>query len=113
MPWQETNPVNERMRFVVAMQKSDFSMVEACRRFSKKILAILDRNRPSDAWPARSTVDAILNRAGVVIPRAKRRRRQPSSQAARQSSMRRNPTPRRRWTTRAGSGLATACAAIP
>lgn len=134
MPWQETDPVNERMKFVVAMQKNDFSMVEACRRFgisrktgykllarhreagleglkdrstaprshpnqasaeveaavlrvrkahptwgSKKILAVLDRNHPGDSWPARSTVDAILKRAGVVVPRAKRRRRQPSS----------------------------------
>jgi transposase InsO family protein len=46
---------------------------------SKKILATLDRERPDESWPARSTVDAILKRAGVVEPRGRRRRRQPSS----------------------------------
>ncbi|MFN7672057.1 MAG: helix-turn-helix domain-containing protein, partial [Planctomycetota bacterium] len=44
---------------------------------SKKILWKLDRERPSDDWPARSTVDEILRRAGVVTPRGKRPRRQP------------------------------------
>jgi len=134
MPWHETNPVNERMRFVVAMQADDLTMAEACRRFgisrktgykilgrhaasgpeglldrsraprthpnqvaehieaellrvrkahttwgSKKILAVLERKQPDEAWPARSTVDAILKRAGVVVPRPKRARRQPTS----------------------------------
>jgi transposase InsO family protein len=46
---------------------------------SKKILAILDRERPDEDWPARSTIDAILKRAGVVEPRSKRVRRQPSA----------------------------------
>jgi len=46
---------------------------------SKKILCTLDRERPDQEWPARSTVDAILKRAGVVEPRGRRRRRQPSS----------------------------------
>ena len=46
---------------------------------SKKILWKLDRERPSDDWPARSTVDEILRRAGVVTPRGKRPRRQPTS----------------------------------
>lgn len=46
---------------------------------SKKILATLDRERPDASWPARSTIDAILNRAGVVEPRGKRIRRQPSA----------------------------------
>ena len=46
---------------------------------SKKILATLDRERPDEKWPARSTVDAILKRAGVVEPRVIRQRRQPSA----------------------------------
>lgn len=46
---------------------------------SKKILATLDRERPDEKWPVRSTIDAILKRAGVVEPRLSRRRRQPSS----------------------------------
>ena len=46
---------------------------------SKKILWKLDRERPDESWPARSTVDAILQRAGVVTERGQRRRRQPTS----------------------------------
>ena len=46
---------------------------------SKKILATLDRERPDETWPVRSTVDAILKRAGVVEPRGRRRRRQPTA----------------------------------
>jgi putative transposase len=46
---------------------------------SKKILATLERERPDETWPARSTIDAILKRAGVVAPRAIRKRRQPSA----------------------------------
>ena len=42
---------------------------------SKKILATLDRQQPAENWPARSTIDAILKRAGVVEPRGKRVRR--------------------------------------
>jgi transposase InsO family protein len=137
MPWNKTDPVNERMKFVVELQKGDLSMVAACRQFgisrktgykilerhaelgleglrdqpraprshpnqvslavetailrlrkahptwgSKKLLAVLDRKEPEAAWPARSTVDAILKRAGVVTPRAPHRRRQPSGPPA-------------------------------
>jgi transposase InsO family protein len=133
MPWQETDPVNERLKFVAAMQVAEQSMAEVCRRFgisrktgykiveryaelgpdglvdrpraphthpnqaspeveaavlrvrkahptwgSKKILAVLGRQRPEEEWPVRSTIDAILKRAGVVRPRGPRRRRQPS-----------------------------------
>ena len=34
---------------------------------SKKILATLDRERPGEDWPARSTVDAILKRDYPII----------------------------------------------
>jgi transposase InsO family protein len=45
---------------------------------SKKILAVLARDWAADELPARSTVDAVLTRAGVVRPRRRRSRRQPS-----------------------------------
>ena len=46
---------------------------------SKKILATLLRREPEGDWPARSTVDAILKRAGLVPPRKRRRMRHPSA----------------------------------
>lgn len=134
MPWHETQPVNERLKFVAAAQSGRHSMTELCasygisrktgykllRRYerdgpdalrdqsraprthpnqtsaeleaavlrvrkahptwgSKKILAVLDRDSAHEELPARSTVDAILTRAGVVRPRRGRVRRQPSS----------------------------------
>lgn len=44
----QTDPVNERMKFVVALQRGDLSMVEACRQFGisrKTVSKILDRDR--------------------------------------------------------------------
>ena len=134
MPWHQTNPVNERLKFVATAQRGHLSITELCEQFgisrktgykildryedegpeslrdrsraprahpnqtsaeieaailrvrkarptwgSKKILAMLERDRVPDELPARSTVDAILQRAGVVIPRRARARRQPSS----------------------------------
>lgn len=134
MPWHQTNPVNERVKFVAAAQSGRQSFKELCEDYgisrktgykileryerdgpeglrdqsraprlhpnqtpmelegavlrvrkahptwgSKKILAVLERDRSPDELPARSTVDAILTRAGVVVPRRRRARRQPSS----------------------------------
>jgi len=134
MPWHQTAPVNERLKFVAAAQSGHFSMTELCRRFgisrktgykllaryesegpealrdrsraphrhpnqtepvlegailrvrkryptwgSKKILAVLEREWEAEDLPARSTVDAVLKRAGVVQPRRARARRQPSA----------------------------------
>jgi hypothetical protein len=31
MPWIQTDPVNERMKFFAAVQQGDLSMVDACR----------------------------------------------------------------------------------
>jgi len=45
---------------------------------SKKIVAVLGRDHPAVDLPVRSTVDAILKRAGVVTPRKSRRRRHTS-----------------------------------
>jgi len=134
MPWNETNPVNERLKFVTAAQRGSHPMTELCEQFgisrktgykilaryyrdgpdglrdrsrapishpnqttpeleaailrvrkahptwgSKKILAILERERLSEELPARSTVDTVLKRAGVVSPERHRARRQPSA----------------------------------
>lgn len=134
MPWHETDPVNERLKFVAAHQTGRETMTELCRRFgisrktgykileryresgpeglrdrsrapkrhpnqtpadvegailrvrkahptwgSKKILWTLEQEDPEKAWPVRSTIDAVLQRAGVVEPRSRRRRGHPSS----------------------------------
>lgn len=76
---------------------------------SKKILWTLDRDRPHEDWPARSTVDEILKRAGVVEPRGRRPRRQPTSPPKVEADA---PNDVCRWTTRAGSVWAMARAAI-
>lgn len=134
MPWQRRDPVNERLKFVAAVQLGRKTMTELCEEYgvsrktgykllaryaaegalglldrsraplthpnqtpasleaqilrvrkahptwgSKKILAVLERDLPAEDWPSRSTIDAILQRAGVVMPRAKRSRRQPTA----------------------------------
>ncbi len=130
MPWHQTNPVNERLKFVAAAQRGLQSMTELCEQYgisrrtgykllkryeeqgpeglrdqsraphshpnetsvvvetallrarkahptwgSKKLLAQLVRERSDLELPARSTVDAILKRAGLVQPRSKRSNR--------------------------------------
>lgn len=134
MPWTQTDPVNERQKFVKLVLQKGSTMAEACRQFgisrktgykivarhaelgmagladasrapkthpnqsspeveaavlrvrkahptwgSKKILATLGREQPDESWPARSTIDQILKRTGVVEPRGRRRRRQPTA----------------------------------
>jgi putative transposase len=134
MPWHQTDPVNERLKFVAAAQSGRTSMSELCEAFgisrktgykilrryqeegpeglrdrssaprdhpnqtsrelesailrvrkahptwgSKKILAVLDRAWTGEELPARSTVDAVLERAGVVRHRRRRTRRAPSA----------------------------------
>lgn len=41
---------------------------------SKKILELLQQHEPTKPWPARSTIDAILKRKGLVLDRPQRRR---------------------------------------
>jgi hypothetical protein len=33
MPWQETSPMNERVKFVAAMLEAEESFLELCERF--------------------------------------------------------------------------------
>lgn len=130
MPWHQTDPVNERLKFVADAQRGHLSMTELCEKYgisrktgykllsryeadgpsglsdrsrarlehpnktpgeveaailrvrgkhptwgSKKIIAVLAREKPNVVLPARSTVDEILKRAGLVEPRTKRERR--------------------------------------
>jgi transposase InsO family protein len=53
-------------------------VIAARRRFPylgpRKLLAVLDREAPKIAWPAASTIGAILKRAGLVTPIKRRRR---------------------------------------
>lgn len=134
MPWHETDPVTERLKFVAAVKSGRETTTALCAQFgisrktgykilrrydrdgpeglrdlsraprshpnqtdarveaavlrvrkahptwgSKKILAVLEREGTDTPWPARSTIDAILKRAGLVAPRKKRNRKQPSS----------------------------------
>jgi len=130
MPWHQTDPVNERLKFVAAVQRGDRTMTELCaesrisrktgykilKRYeeegpeglrdrtraphrhpnqtspeieglilrlrkahptwgSKKIQVKLARELLPEELPARSTMDAVLKRAGVVNPRKRRTRR--------------------------------------
>src|SRR6056297_2201114 len=136
MPWQQSDRVNERVKFIAAVQSGGESMAETCRRFgisrktgykllrryeeygpeglrdrssaparhpnrtppamehailrvrkshptwgSKKILAVLAKEWREAELPARSTVDAILQRSGLVVPRRRRRNRGPKRSA--------------------------------
>src|SRR2546430_13971350 len=46
----------------------------------RKLKRILERNEPGRRWPAVSTIGALLQRAGLVVPRKKRRRTAPYSE---------------------------------
>src|SRR3989304_4026760 len=134
MPWRETAPMKERMRFVTDWERDLYSMVELCSRYGvsrktgykwveryeregvegleertrrplsqpaqlpyamrqsiielrgsrrtelgpKKIQARLRERYPDQPAPSRTTIYNVLNRAGVIPPRAIRRRAAPS-----------------------------------
>lgn len=61
---------------------------------AKKILRILERREPCVSWPARSTVEDILKREGLVMPR--RRRVYPGHAPRPQTPM---SAPNEVWTT--------------
>ncbi len=46
----------------------------------RKLKRILERDQPGRAWPARSTMGAMVKRAGLVVARRKRRRTEPYSE---------------------------------
>jgi len=59
------------------MPKEIAAALLACRRAHptwgpRKLLAYLARRRPDDAWPAASSVGALLTREGLVRPRRRR-----------------------------------------
>src|SRR5216683_3827370 len=43
----------------------------------RKLKHILERDEPGRSWPAASTIGALLQREGLVVPRRKRRRTEP------------------------------------
>jgi transposase InsO family protein len=73
---------------------------------AKKILRILEGREPAVSWPARSTIEDILKREGLVIPR--RRRTYPGHAPRPQTPM---SVPNEVWTTdfkgefRLGNGI--------
>lgn len=74
-------PLNHPNRIGVHVESAILRVRKANPRWgSKKILAVLEREGLADELPARSTVDALLKRAGLVSPRRARRRR--AAQAA-------------------------------
>ncbi|MFT7670533.1 MAG: putative transposase [Planctomycetota bacterium] len=135
MPWHQSDPVNERLKFVAAVQQGDESMTHCWAQFgisrktgyrlmkryvgegpaalseqsrapkshpnrtppemersillvrkahptwgSKKIIAVLRRENKELALPARSTVDQVLKRAGLV-PKGRRKGKRRGYQA--------------------------------
>lgn len=142
MPWSETTPMAERVRFIVDLERNLYTMSELCSQYGisrktgykwaaryaeggyagledrsraprrcphrtpqaivdavlavrrqhprwgpKKLVAVLRRRHPEQAWPAASTVGGILTRAGLVKPRRYRRRVAPSPKAAPDASL--------------------------
>ncbi len=134
MVWKETCAVDERMRFVMAVEAGEESMAAICRRFGVsrgvgykwlgryrregvpglsdrsraplrrpqslsgeiaqsclavrrrhpswgpvKVRAWLQRHDPGVAWPAASTIGALLDREGLTVKRRLRRRAPPRS----------------------------------
>lgn len=70
MPWNKTDPVNERMRFVVEIQKGDLSMVAACRKFGisrKTGFNIMERH--SELGPLSPTDQRRAGRAPTIAPK--------------------------------------------
>lgn len=148
MPWNETTPMHERLRFVEDWKLKVFDVAELCRRFqvsrktgykwlkrhaeagvrglesrsrrphrspqrtdartmdrilrlkhrhlswgAKKLLKVLRAKEPERAWPACSTVSALLKRSGLVV--AKRRRSWPGHAPKPQTPM---SAPNEIWT---------------
>ena len=135
MPWKETGPMEERMKFMLMYQSESWSMTELCEIFGvsrktgykwlerykqvgmealrelsraphdypnavapeieaaivelkqqrtkrgpKKLLEILQRQRPEVRWPVQSTIGAILKRHGLVRSRRRCRKTPPYEQ---------------------------------
>ena len=89
-------------------------VIAARRRFPylgpRKLLFVLERERPGITWPAASTIGEILKRAGLVT--AIKRRRRPIDQRRRCTRQRGRPTTNGRQTSRAGFAPSTSSGLI-
>lgn len=72
-PWTQPNQVSPELEAAILRARKAHPTWG-----SKKLLVVLQRQWPLDELPARSTVDSVPKRAGVVRPRRPRVRRQPS-----------------------------------
>ncbi len=64
-----------------AIERAVLALRQAHMRWGpRKLKRILERDQPSQPWPATSTIGEIVRRAGLVVPRKKRRRTEPYTQ---------------------------------
>lgn len=75
MPWKESHTSDEHIKFIAQLLSGDTTMTDPCRRLgvSRKIRARLERLHPAECWPAASSIDRVIEAAGLV--RLKQRRR--------------------------------------
>src|SRR6266700_3589232 len=87
MGWRETCAVEERMRFVIAIEEHEAAVAEHCLAVRRahptwgpvKVLRWLARRGPALAWPAVSTIGALFEREGLTVRRRLRRRSPPAT----------------------------------
>ena len=64
-----------------AVEQAVLELRQAHMRWGpRKLKRILERDQPSQPWPATSTIGEIVRRAGLVVPRKRRRRIDPHTQ---------------------------------
>ena len=64
-----------------AVEQAVLELRQAHMRWGpRKLKRILERDQPSQPWPATSTIGEIVRRAGLVVPRKRRRRIAPHTQ---------------------------------
>src|SRR5688572_10720915 len=78
MPWRETRALDERMRFVLAVEAGEEPVAAVCPTWGPvKVRAALERRSPARPWPAASTIGALFDREGLTVKRKLRRRAPP------------------------------------
>src|SRR5579871_4625216 len=98
MPWKASSVMDERMRFVMEVERGEHSISDLCRMYGvsretgyvlrrahmkwgpRKLKATLAKQRPRQPWPAASTIGVMIAREGLVVARQQRRRVPPYTQ---------------------------------